>query len=96
MGIRLRGVDYTRPYFNMVTVKRADGPFEFVCLVGNKFVDACETMISSCENAEAEVPGKAPIALLNGERMIDLMLENRIGVKPEEATLFEIDDEFFA
>lgn len=46
--------------------------------------------------AEAEAPGKAPIALLNGERMIDLMLENRIGVKPEEATLFEIDDEFFA
>ena len=56
-------------------------------------VDARGTVIFA--GAEAEAPGKAPIALLNGERMIDLMLEHRIGVKPEEATLFEIDDEFF-
>ena len=59
-------------------------------------VDAERTIIFAGAKAEAEAPGKAPIALLNGERMIDLMLENRIGVKPEEATLFEIDDEFFA
>ena len=27
---------------------------------------------------------------------IERMMRNRIGVKPEEATLIEIDDEFFA
>ncbi len=35
MGIRLRGFDYTRPYFYMVTVKRAGGFPEFARVVGD-------------------------------------------------------------
>lgn len=35
MGVRLRGFDYTQPYFYMVTVKRADGFPEFARVVGD-------------------------------------------------------------
>ena len=35
MGIRLRGFDYTRPYFYMVTIKRSDCFPEFVRVVGD-------------------------------------------------------------
>ena len=35
MGIRLRGFDYTRPYFYMVTIKRSDGFPEFAWVVGD-------------------------------------------------------------
>ncbi len=35
MGIRLRGFDYTRPYFYMVTIKRTDGFPEFARVVGD-------------------------------------------------------------
>ena len=35
MGIRLRGFDYTRPYFYMVTIKRSDGFPEFARVVGD-------------------------------------------------------------
>ena len=35
MGIRLKGFDYTRPYFYMVTIKRFDGFPEFARVVGD-------------------------------------------------------------
>lgn len=35
MGIRLKGFDYTRPYFYMVTVKRSAGFPELARVVGD-------------------------------------------------------------
>jgi hypothetical protein len=33
--------------------------------------------------------------LINGEKLLDLLIENRIGVKPRAAELYEVDDAFF-
>lgn len=38
----------------------------------------------------------APITLIDGETLLDLLLEYRIGVNPTALTLLEIDEEFFA
>ena len=48
MGVRLRGFDYTQPYFYMVTVKRADGFPEFARVVYRDMIN--ETIIKVVEN----------------------------------------------
>ena len=40
-------------------------------------------------------PGAAPITLIDGDRLLDLMLENGIGVSRRTETLYELDEEFF-
>jgi restriction system protein len=43
---------------------------------------------------EASQPNKTPIALMNGEELILLLMEHGIGVTRSSPDLFEIDDEF--
>jgi restriction system protein len=40
--------------------------------------------------------GAAPIGLINGEKLLDLLIENQIGVRLRPAELYELDDSFFA
>ena len=51
MGVRLRGFDYTQPYFYMVTVKRADGFPEFARVVGDAACQACAALLPARERA---------------------------------------------
>jgi restriction system protein len=44
---------------------------------------------------EAAQPDKTPIALMNGEQLVMLLMEHGIGIKCSTPNLFEIDDEFF-
>jgi restriction system protein len=37
-------------------------------------------------------PGAAPITLIDGERLLDLLFENEIGVKSREVKYFEFDE----
>ena len=41
-------------------------------------------------------PGAAPITLINGEKLIDLLIEHRIGVHKKTVELLEIDPRAFA
>ena len=40
---------------------------------------------------EARAPGKAPISLIDGERLVDLMIEHEIGVRIEEYKVLTLD-----
>jgi len=40
--------------------------------------------------------GAVPIVLINGDRILDIMLERGLGVRQEPLTLTRIDEEFFA
>ena len=44
---------------------------------------------------EAVQPNKTPIALVNGEKLVSLLMEHSIGVQRTTQCLFEIDDELF-
>lgn len=48
-----------------------------------------------CKEA-ALFPGAAPIGLIDGEKLLDLLMEHEIGIKKRPATLYEIDEEMFA
>jgi len=50
------------------------------------------TFSKGCTEA-ALFPGAAPIGLIDGERLLDLLFQHRIGVKRKEVELFELDDE---
>ena len=50
---------------------------------------------AGCKEA-AIYPGAAPIGLIDGERLIELLIENHIGIKPRPANLYEIDEAFFS
>lgn len=45
--------------------------------------------------AEASAPNKMPVSLVNGDKLVSLMVQYRIGVKTESLTLHSIDDDFF-
>jgi len=45
---------------------------------------------------EAVQPNRPPIALMNGEQLVTLLMEHGIGVQRSTPDLFEIDDEFIA
>lgn len=40
-------------------------------------------------------PGARPITLIDGDRLIDLIVKHRVGIKREAVDLIEIDDAFF-
>ena len=40
--------------------------------------------------------GKTPILPINGDRIVDIMLERGLGVRQEPLTITRIDEEFFA
>ena len=42
------------------------------------------------------VPGAVPIVLMNGDKVVDIMLEKGLGVRQEPLTVTGIDEEFFA
>lgn len=43
----------------------------------------------------AVFPGAAPISLIDGDKLIDLLIENKIGIKEQKETLIQIDDTYF-
>lgn len=47
-----------------------------------------------CQEA-AVFPGAAPITLINGEKLLDLLIEHQIGVKETTASLHELDRDYF-
>jgi len=44
----------------------------------------------------SSVPGAVPIILINGDRIVNIMLEKGLGVRQEPLTVSRIDEEFFA
>ena len=44
----------------------------------------------------SSVVGAVPIVLINGDRVVDIMLEKGLGVRHEPLTVTRIDEEFFA
>jgi restriction system protein len=50
---------------------------------------------SGCKD-RALFPGAAPITLIDGEHLLDLLIEHRIGIKERPARLIEVDEEFFS
>lgn len=40
-------------------------------------------------------PGAAPIGLIDGEKLLDLLMENEIGIRKRPAVMYEIDEEMF-
>lgn len=44
----------------------------------------------------SSVPGAVPIVLINGDRVMDIMLEKGLGIRQEPLTVTRIDEEFFA
>ncbi len=49
---------------------------------------------SGCTEA-AVFPGAAPITLIDGEKLLDLLIEHQIGIRHRPITLYELDEEFF-
>ncbi len=47
-----------------------------------------------CKDA-ALYPGAAPIGLIDGEHLLDLLFEHRIGIQEWPARLYEVDEPFF-
>jgi restriction system protein len=43
----------------------------------------------------SSVPGAVPIVLINGDKVVDIMLEKGLGVKQEPLTITRLDEEFF-
>lgn len=48
-----------------------------------------------CQEA-AIFPGAAPITLIDGDKLIELLLKHGVGVKKRQLTLIEVDDSYFA
>jgi restriction endonuclease Mrr len=44
--------------------------------------------------AEAKAPNKMPVSLVNGEKLIDLLVEHEVGVKKELLPLYSIDSDW--
>lgn len=44
---------------------------------------------------EAGATGKVRISLVDGDKLLDLLIEHKIGVKTEQFTLFTLDEEFW-
>jgi restriction system protein len=45
--------------------------------------------------AEAQAPGKVPISLINGEKLVDLLIENQVGINLQQYTVPAIDTEYW-
>ncbi|MFC1585741.1 restriction endonuclease [Fibrobacterota bacterium] len=44
---------------------------------------------------ESKAPNKMPVSLVNGEKLLSLLIKNGIGVKREDVTIYSLDTEFF-
>jgi restriction system protein len=45
--------------------------------------------------AEAQAPGKVRISLIDGEKLLELLIEHRIGVTAEQHTVYSLDEEWW-
>ena len=45
--------------------------------------------------AEELAPGKIPVSLVNGEQLVDLLIQYQVGVKKAQYTVPEIDEEYW-
>lgn len=45
--------------------------------------------------SEAKATNKTPIALIDGEKLLDLMIQHKVGVKDEIVSVLSIDNDFF-
>ncbi len=45
--------------------------------------------------AEAKAPNKMPVSLVNGEKLIELLIKHKVGVKAEAVSLYSIDNQYF-
>jgi restriction endonuclease Mrr len=45
--------------------------------------------------SEAKASNKMPVSLINGEKLLSLMLKHRIGIKAESITVYSLDNEYF-
>ncbi len=45
--------------------------------------------------AESKAANKMPVSLVNGEKLVDLMIKHKVGVKAEEMVLYAVDTEYF-
>ena len=52
------------------------------------------TFSKGCKQA-ALFPGAAPIGLIDGKRLLELLVEHKIGIVERPATLYEIDENYF-
>jgi restriction system protein len=41
-------------------------------------------------------PGVAPITLVDGEKLVDLLFQHGVGVQPRQLQVYELDDEYFS
>ena len=44
---------------------------------------------------EAKAPNKMPVSLINGAKLIDLLVNNEVGIKKTPATILDVDHEYF-
>ncbi|NYT10424.1 MAG: restriction endonuclease [Methanosarcinales archaeon] len=49
---------------------------------------------SGCKES-AILPGAAPIGLIDGDHLIELLFEHKVGIKERPAILYEIDEDYF-
>lgn len=47
-----------------------------------------------CKEA-AIFPGAAPITLIDGKKLMELLVENGIGIRKRDSTIYEVDEDFF-
>lgn len=40
-------------------------------------------------------PGAAPITLIDGEKLLDMLIEHKVGIKKREVSMFEVDVAYF-
>jgi len=45
--------------------------------------------------AEAKAPNKMPVALVNGEKLVSLLIKHEVGVKVENVALYAINNQYF-
>lgn len=46
--------------------------------------------------AEAQAPGKVPISIVNGDQLVDLLIQYHVGVKDVPYTVPELDEEYWS
>lgn len=44
----------------------------------------------------SSVPGAVPIVLINGDKVVDIMFEKRLGVRQEPLTIIRLEEEYFS
>ena len=59
------------------------------------YTECCEPVIKGTRDAAFE-PGAAPITLIDGEKLIDLLIAHGIGVRKKTLEVLDLDPEAFA